>query len=182
MYTSLSILLRLLKRKDPTTYAHAKRVAQLTARFLARTHPHLTEEGRLAGLLHDLGKLALPQRLLTKPTHLSPEERQVLEAHPRLGAYLLEGLNLSKTVLDGVLYHHEHWDGRGYPFGLSGEEIPLIGRILAITDAYEAMTSHRPYHKPLPHKEALEELRKGAGTQFDPELVELFLLAEEADP
>lgn len=117
MHASLLTLLRLLKRKDPATYMHTRRVARITARFLTRTHPHLAEEGRLAGRSvfaplgrsnpHDLGKLALPQRLLTKPTYLSPEERQVLEAHPRLGAHLLEGLSLSSFILDGVLYHHE---------------------------------------------------------------------------
>jgi len=132
------------------------------------------ERIRIASLLHDLGKLAVPPEILDKPTNLSDREWQAIGEHPRVGQVILEQASSLREAVPVVLHHHEHFDGAGYPHGLRGNEIPLGARIVAVADAYHAMVNDRPYKSPRDHLEALNELRKHAGTQFDPEVVGVF--------
>ena len=131
----------------------------------------------MGGLLHDVGKIGVPEDILRKPNRLSEMEFEAMKHHPQLGALIVGGVPGMESVLDAVLYHHERWDGRGYPEGLSGEEIPLLGRILAIADAFSAMTTTRPYRKSLTWDSALEEIKANAGSQFDPAMASAFLRA-----
>jgi HD-GYP domain-containing protein (c-di-GMP phosphodiesterase class II) len=124
----------------------------------------------VAGALHDLGKLSLPAELLRKPDPLTEAERVLVERHAPMGHRMLEGLGLG-PVGGWVLHHHERWDGRGYPDGLVGEQIPLGARILAVSDAFDAMTSGGAYRPPLSSTSALAELERCTGTQFDPDVV-----------
>jgi diguanylate cyclase (GGDEF)-like protein/putative nucleotidyltransferase with HDIG domain len=132
---------------------------------------------RVGGLLHDVGKIGVPDEILRKPGGLTPEEWEVMRRHPQLGALIVAGVPGMEGILDIVRYHHERWDGQGYPDGRSGEEIPLLGRILAVADAFSAMTTDRPYRKGMNWNAALDEVRRNAGTQFDPTLAYAFLRA-----
>ena len=133
----------------------------------------------VAGLLHDIGKIGVPDTILKKPDELTPDEFEVMKRHPRIGAAILERSAFLRPAVEGVLHHHERWDGRGYPDGLRGEEIPLEGRILAVADAYDAIVTTRAYRDRRDPPAAVEELRRCAGTQFDPQVVEAFLAAME---
>jgi diguanylate cyclase (GGDEF)-like protein len=133
------------------------------------------ERIRIAALLHDLGKLALPGEILDKPASLTDIEWQVVGEHPRIGQVILEQATSMRDAVPIVLHHHERFDGTGYPHGLRGEEIPLGARIVAVADAYHAMVHERPYKSALTHAQALAELRRHAGTQFDPTVIEVFL-------
>ena len=132
-------------------------------------------ELELGALLHDLGKVRVPDRILRKPGPLEPSERAVVMRHPVWGAELLERVPGLEPVATIVRFHHERWDGTGYPDGLGHDRIPIASRIVAVCDAYQAMTSARPYRAPLPPAAAASELRAGAGTQFDPALVNCFV-------
>ena len=132
------------------------------------------ERIRVASLLHDLGKLAIPEEILTKPGELNDPEWRIVSEHPKIGQVILEQAGALRDAATIVLHHHEWFDGRGYPHGLAGEEIPVGARIVAIADAYEAMVAGRPYRAAITHSEAIAELRRHSGIQFDPELVELF--------
>jgi HD-GYP domain-containing protein (c-di-GMP phosphodiesterase class II) len=135
---------------------------------------------RHASILHDVGKIGIREKILKKPGLLTEEERREMEYHPFIGTRILQSVKLLEPVMPLVYHHHERYDGTGYPDGLKGEEIPLGSRIIAVADAFESMTSDRPYRKALPLEEALAELRRGAGRQFDPRVVEVFLrLVEE---
>jgi diguanylate cyclase (GGDEF)-like protein len=129
---------------------------------------------RIASLLHDLGKIAIPEEILDKPTTLSDSEWQAIGEHPRIGQVILEQASNLREAIPVVLHHHERFNGGGYPHGLKGTEIPLGARIVAVADAYHAMVHERPYSAALTHEEALEELRSNAGTQFDPNVVDVF--------
>jgi len=128
-----------------------------------------------AGLLHDFGKIGIDEELLLKIDKLTANEREEIRLHVIKGFHILSGFEEFGEILIGIRHHHENWDGSGYPEGLSGENISLIGRIIAIADSYDAMTSARPYRKVKTKMYALNELRKNAGIQFDPELVEIFI-------
>lgn len=127
------------------------------------------------GLLHDLGKSNIPRSILTKKGALSEKEINTIQRHPEAGAKIVQALGYSSVIVKAVLHHHECWDGSGYPHGLQGDAIPLYSRILAVADAFDAMTSDRPYRKALPAGMALKELIANAGTQFDPNIVEVFI-------
>jgi diguanylate cyclase (GGDEF)-like protein/putative nucleotidyltransferase with HDIG domain len=162
--------------RDAYTGSHSYMVAELAARIAGLLGLALDqiELVRLAGSLHDLGKLAIPEEILRKPGPLNEAERLVLERHPQIGYRMLESLGI-EPVSSWVLHHHERWDGAGYPHGLGGEAIPLGSRIIFVADAYDAMTTDRVYRPRVAHERAVAELERCAGTQFDPEIVAAFI-------
>ncbi|HSC91044.1 MAG TPA: diguanylate cyclase [Gaiellaceae bacterium] len=174
-YRAAASLAKAVDARDVYTGSHSERVAELAARTARRLglDDELVELTRLAGSLHDLGKLAIPEEILRKPGPLTEPERLVLERHPQIGYRMLESLGVD-PLADWVLRHHERWDGTGYPEGVSGEAIPLGARIIFVADAYDAMTSDRVYRARLSDEEAVAELRRCAGTQFDPAVVAAF--------
>jgi len=174
-YRAAASLAQAVDARDTYTGSHSERVSELAARVARRIglDPEQVELTRLAGSLHDLGKLAIPEELLRKPGTLTDSERLVLERHPQIGFRMLDSLGVD-PVADLVLHHHERWDGAGYPDGLSGEEIPLGARIIFVTDAYDAMVSDRAYRAKRSSEAALAELRRCAGSQFDPGIVAAF--------
>src|SRR4051794_16394432 len=175
-------LTEVLDIRDAGTASHSQtvgRYSETIARELGLSD-ELVERVRLAGILHDVGKIAVPDAVLKKPGPLDDDEYAQMKKHPEVGALIVDGADL-KDVASWVIAHHERPDGRGYPHGLSGDDIPLEARILAVADAYEAMTVDRVYRGALPVEKAREELRRCAGTQFDPRVVEVFLDALERD-
>ena len=129
----------------------------------------------MAGLLHDVGKIGVPETVLQKTGKLTAEEFEQMKKHPEIGARILHDIKQVKDIIPGVMHHHERYDGKGYPTGLAGENIPLMGRIICLADCFDAMTSNRTYRKALPLEVALGEIRRCSGTQFDPRLTEAFL-------
>jgi len=125
--------------------------------------------------LHDIGKIGIPELVLVKPGKLTEEEFTIMQSHPYRGQQILQPVTFEQDIVDGVYCHHERLDGKGYPIGLSGKEIPLIARILAVADAFDAMTSNRPYRSSLPMEEAIAELKRGYDSQFDGAVVDAFL-------
>ena len=177
----LTFLGLLLKVNDAATYKHSLRVKKLTHLFLRVLNlpPDNAMIIEAAALLHDLGKIAIDAALLHKPALLTVEEFEEVKKHPALGAIILQQFKTTRRVIPLVYYHHERWDGNGYPAGLRGEAIPLGARIVAITDAFDAITSHRPYQPARTPAQALLELRACAATQFDPFLVRQFCKSYE---
>jgi HD-GYP domain-containing protein (c-di-GMP phosphodiesterase class II) len=171
------VLAEMVDAKSAYTRGHAVEVTRRAVRFAERLALTKAQKEclRIAGLLHNLGTAGVPDRLLSKPGPLTEEERKIIQAHPGLATLLAKEAPRFKGVAQAILYHHERWDGHGYPRGLKGEEIPRLARILGIVEAYQAMVSARPYRRRLTPDEAIEELRAGAGTQFDPFLVERFI-------
>ncbi|MCL0037099.1 diguanylate cyclase [Dehalococcoidia bacterium] len=162
--------------KDHYTYGHSKKVSEYAvaiAKELGLPQEKIVTI-RVAGLLHDIGKIGIPDSLLGKEGALTEEEWKPVKTHPELGVEILRHVGDLVNCLPAILHHHEHYDGKGYPFGLKGEDIPLEARILAISDAYDAITSPRAYREGLSSQQALDQIRHHAGTQFDPELVEVF--------
>jgi diguanylate cyclase (GGDEF)-like protein/putative nucleotidyltransferase with HDIG domain len=164
-------LARAVDERDAFSGSHSERVASLAAQIALQLglQPAEIEQLRLAAQLHDIGKLAIPEEMLRKPDGLSSAERVVIEQHPQIGHRMLEGLGVD-PVAEWVLHHHERWDGHGYPEGLSGERIPLAARIIHVADAFDAMTSDRLYGAPRSTDEALLEVERCQGSQFDPEV------------
>jgi diguanylate cyclase (GGDEF)-like protein/putative nucleotidyltransferase with HDIG domain len=165
-------LIRIVDSKDTYTSEHSQHVARL-AEAVARElelDDETVEQLKLAALLHDLGKIAIPDTILKKPGCLEPDERRLVRAHVQFGHSLLEGLGVD-PVDSWVLHHHEHWDGSGYPDGLAGEDIPFGSRVILVADAYDAMTSDRSYRTASTATQALAEIRRRAGSQFDPHVV-----------
>ena len=163
-----------VEAKDSVTSRHLRQVSRLATQLAEHVDPALcrTDDFLYGCLLHDVGKIGVPEEILLKPGPLTDEEWQVMRRHPQTGARVVRPLGLSATVVDIVLYHHERWDGGGYPEGLAAEEIPLVARIFSVCDALEAMTADRPYRGPLPARMAFERVRIEAGQQFDPAIVE----------
>jgi diguanylate cyclase (GGDEF)-like protein len=174
-YRAAASLAKAVDARDAYTGSHSERVGELAARIARRlgSDESLIELTRLAASLHDLGKLAIPEEILRKPSELNESERLVLQRHPQIGYRMLESLGV-EPIAEWVLHHHERWDGDGYPDRLRGDEIPLGARIIFVADAYDAMTSERVYRKPLSPREALEELERCSGSQFDPMIVDAF--------
>jgi putative nucleotidyltransferase with HDIG domain len=160
--------------KDRYTREHSEDVTRLA--LLLAAELHLDDELRrrlvLAGALHDVGKIAVPDRILRKPGRLTPEEYEAVKRHVTYGVALIRGVLEDSGVVEAVAYHHERWDGTGYPTGLPGNDTPLLGRIMQLADAASAMHLDRPYRRGLPRSSVVAQLRSGAGTRFDPFLVE----------
>ena len=171
-FRAAASLAKAVDARDAYTGSHSERVSDLAARIATRmgVDREQVELTRLAASLHDLGKLAIPEEILRKPGPLSETERLVLERHPQIGYGMLESLGVD-PVADWVLHHHERWDGTGYPDALEGDDIPLGARIIFVADAYDAMTSERVYRGRLTDDEAIAELTRCSGSQFDPEVV-----------
>ncbi len=166
-----------IEAKDPYTRGHCERIRTFSL-MIARQLGFSEGERKnveLAALLHDVGKIGVPESVLLKKEKLTGKDWEVIRRHPRIGAELLSSIKQLREIVPAVLYHQERYDGNGYPEGLKGEEIPIIARIISVADTFDAMTTDRPYRKALSSEEALQELRKGAGTQFDRGCVEAFL-------
>jgi putative nucleotidyltransferase with HDIG domain len=176
---SIYALATALDERDPYTKNHSDKVTQyaMTIAFLLGLPLEEQREIKTAGMLHDIGKIGIPDAILLKPGGLTREEFDVIRSHPVRGARIIHNIETLRGIIPIVEHHHERWDGRGYAGGLAGKDIPLGARILAIADSYDAMTSDRTYRQKMPHEQALAELRRCAGSQFDPELVKVFIAA-----
>ncbi len=156
---------------------HSIRVTHIAVLFAEKLQlaTELVDSLRLAGALHDIGKIGIPDVILLKPDKLDPEEVEIIRQHPVIGDNIVAPLNLLPRERAIILHHHERWDGKGYPKGLAGEDIPFLSRIIALADSYDAITSDRPYRKRRTHEEALAEIAAHAGSQFDPDLAGQFI-------
>jgi putative nucleotidyltransferase with HDIG domain len=162
--------------KDHYTHGHTERVTQISlamAKKLLISHrikvdENFLEELNIAALLHDIGKIGVPEYILNKRGSLSDDERRRINEHPIIGASILEPIGELKRAIEGVKYHHERFDGTGYPEGLKGHYIPLIASIIAVADSYDAMNTNRPYRPAFTKEQVIEEIKKGMGTQFNP--------------
>ncbi len=174
---TLTALADAVEARDPYTRQHAMGAAELATR-VAR-HMGLPEDQvetvRLAAILHDVGKIAVPDRILHKEGPLTPEERKLVQSHPEVGAHLIAGIPFLRDVATVIRHHHERHDGTGYPSRLPGEAIPLGARIVALVDAYSAMTTDRPYRRAMSHADAVTEIQRHAGTQFSPTVAAAFV-------
>jgi HD-GYP domain-containing protein (c-di-GMP phosphodiesterase class II) len=168
--------------RDPSTAAHCTRVTDLAVRLAGWMGWHDTqlERLRVGARVHDIGKVMIAERILAKRGPLSPDELAEIRTHPAAGARLIAPVRPAEDALPYVLYHHERWDGRGYPTQRHGAHVPQGARLLAVVDAFDAMTSTRPYRRALPTLHALAEIERCAGTQFDPDLAHAFLRAWSA--
>lgn len=180
LYTTIQAISDALDEKDAYTHGHSKRVtlyALILGRAMNLDNSKL-EKLQLGGLLHDIGKIGTPEKILNKPGGLTHEEFDIIKKHPGKGREILKNIRQLKEISAWLRSHHEKYDGGGYPDGLKGDEIPLPARILAVADTYDAMTSDRSYRKGLPHEVAVEEIKRCANTQFDPMIVEIFIKSE----
>lgn len=172
---AVETLVEAVDAKDPYTRGHSHRVGQFGKRLAeaADLESAIVREVKQSGILHDLGKIGIPESILAKPDELTDAEFEKIKNHPERGTNIIQFQNLSSNVIDGIRYHHERYDGNGYPEGLSGNDIPLFGRILGVADAVDAMLTDRRYQEALTLEATREELRVHAGTQFDPDFSEL---------
>lgn len=137
--------------------------------------PDECRNARYIGLMHDCGKISIPDAILNKPGKLTPEEFAIMKTHTMKGGEILKDFTSIPSIMEGALYHHERYDGKGYPKGLKGEYIPLIGRMICVADSFDAMNSKRSYKEKMYSDQILKELKKNSGTQFDPAIVQVFL-------
>ncbi len=175
--STLENFMAALDLRDVETYGHSKTVARYShvlAEAAGIHDPQALDSIRKGALLHDSGKMAIPDAILKKPGPLTPKEWEVIRRHPALGYGLVRDLKLVREVGDIILYHHEHYDGTGYPKGLKAEAIPFEARIFAVADTLDAVTSHRPYRAPRDFRAARRELETNSGRQFDPKVVDVF--------
>ncbi len=183
---SLEVIFRLARAaeyRDEHTGEHIQRMAHYSAVIARRLglNEEVIESILYAAPLHDIGKIGIPDSILLKPEKLEPKEWEIMKKHTEIGAEILKGTKSGFVRLGEIiaLYHHERWDGTGYPYGLKGTQIPLAARIVAIADVFDALTSDRPYRRALSEEEAFKIIEEGAGTHFDPKIVEVFLKARE---
>jgi HD-GYP domain-containing protein (c-di-GMP phosphodiesterase class II) len=174
---TISTIVSAIDAKDPTMRGHSQRVTEYT--LLAGTYFSLTPEEmetlEYAGMLHDIGKIAIDARIMNKPKPLTSEEWEIMYRHPAIGASLLKEIPFLESAAEIVLYHHERFDGQGYPEGLAGEEIPLGARLVAVANAFDTMTIDRPYRPAISIEQSIKELKNGAGTQFCPDAVKALI-------
>ena len=184
-FSTVEALANALEARDADTSSHARAITDLAIAVGCELEfdPARLKRLELGALLHDIGKIGVPSEILGKRGPLTPDEYRIVQLHPELGERILAPIARLADVGSIVRHCHEHWDGRGYPNQLAGAKIPLESRIILVVDAYHAMTTDRPYRARLPENEARERLRAGAGTQFDPEIVDTFLgLLERSAP
>jgi diguanylate cyclase (GGDEF)-like protein len=172
----IAAILHTLHEKNPREEAHSRRVSQMCFKMgsALQLNDKEIQDLKIIGLLHDIGKIAIDENILNKPSELTHEEWTTIRRHPEIGHRILSGAPEMKEYANIILCHHERFDGKGYPNKLSGLNIPLYSRLLTIVDSYDAMTCERPYRKALSHQEAVNELYKSAGTQFDESLLDIF--------
>ncbi len=166
-----------IEARDPYTRGHSERVARLSynlAKSMSMPHEKCREI-YVSGVLHDIGKIGIPDQVLLKPGRLDPDELAIIQKHPEIGHHILSDMKRLEFALPGVLYHHERWDGKGYPHQLVGEDIPLMARVLAVADSFDAMTSSRPYRSAMQVERASNIVAEGAGQQWDSEVCSVFL-------
>ncbi|MBN2373014.1 HD domain-containing protein [bacterium] len=176
-FDAIRALVNAIEAKDPYTYGHSERVTRLSlevGRSLNLGEKSL-EVIRHAGILHDVGKIGVSLNILHKTINLTPEEIKIIREHSQIGSRIIDHIDFLKDVKDGIRHHHERYDGKGYPDGLGPSDISIETKILSVADSYDAMTSDRPYRKAKSHEAAIEELRRCAGTQFDPKVVHAFI-------
>jgi putative two-component system response regulator len=174
---SIKILSGAIDAKDPYTQGHSDRVRKMSLRIATQLgfSEDRLENLEYGALIHDIGKIGIKDEVLQKSGPLSPKEYQYIQEHPLIGVKIVEGIDFFKDKIPMIRNHHEHFDGSGYPDGLIGEVIPLEARIIAVPDAFDAMTSLRPHRRASPLEDVLLEMEKGKGKQFDPQILEIFL-------
>jgi putative two-component system response regulator len=171
------MLANVIETRDPYTAGHLERVRRLALSLAFALNWKIEDIAILefGAILHDVGKIIVPSKVLKKTGPLSEDEWKLMRKHPEAGAKMLEGVDHLKSAIPFVLYHHERWNGTGYPFGMKGEDIPREGRLLAIVDAFDAMTTNRPYHASMSAKEALADVTRNSGTFYDPQMASVFI-------
>ncbi len=176
-YNTVETLVRTIQAKDQYTSGHSTRVSRYALLVADKLRLSTKDKHQLylAAMLHDIGKIGVPDDLLQRPGKLSDDEMERVRNHVQLGASMIEMLGEMHPIVPLIRHHHESWDGTGYPDALKGEEIPLVSRIIAVADTYDAMTSDRPYRKRRSHREAIEEIKRTSGTKLDPRVAEAFL-------
>ncbi|WP_041723234.1 HD-GYP domain-containing protein [Dictyoglomus thermophilum] len=174
-FDTIESLVSAIDAKDPYTHGHSKRVSEVAVMIAKEINnsESFLEKVKLAGLLHDIGKIGIDERILTKKDKLTQEEREIIKKHPTIGRRILEPIELLKDIIPGVEEHHERYDGSGYPKGLRGDRISLLGRIISVADVLDALTSDRPYRKGLEVELAVLEISKLSGIEFDPFIVSI---------
>lgn len=176
-FDTVAVLSNAIETRDRNTGGHTERVWRITydiAAILGWKTESL-KELKMGAMLHDIGKIGVPDSILNKPGPLAPDEFAIMKKHPEIGAAMIEKIVFLNPALPYILYHHERYDGTGYPYGLAGEDIPIQGRLLAVVDTFDAITSDRPYRKGRSRESAIEEISLNSGTQFDPLVVDAFL-------
>lgn len=175
--STIRVLAEAIQAKDPFLRGHSEEVSDYVSAVAERMglDPSRREQLAVGSLLHDVGKIGISERILHKPARLTQEEFAIIQLHPRIGYRLIEQVPSLQPIAPAILHHHERFDGGGYPSGLKGEQIPLEARIVCVADAFSAMTADRPYRARMPLTDACEELERHAGTQFDPEIVRIFV-------
>jgi HD-GYP domain-containing protein (c-di-GMP phosphodiesterase class II) len=174
---SIFAFAKTIELKDHYTGEHAENTVRYSTQIATALNlpDDEIENIRQASTLHDLGKIGISDKILLKKAKLTKKEFDEIKKHPQIAADIIRPIQFMHDIIPLVLYHHERWDGKGYPTGLKGEEIPIGARIIAIADVYQALTSNRPYRKAFSVDKALGMIKKGAGTQFDPRIVDIFL-------